>query len=181
MKHSPLSRTALSLVLALSLIALLLTGCGQVVITKEEVTNTPVPTPYGVLTAPGGGHDLAVLGIEFNPPLRYDAVVAAGRLALLVAVENRGSYLEENVQVEARLLGLTESDEILKRTTYLDVLAPGEVKVARFENLQLLPYRPNYTLVVTVPPLPGETRLADNQRIYRFRVILPASTPLPEP
>lgn len=177
------------LILTLSIISLL-PGCGQVVITtNEEVTSTPMPTPYSSLSAPSEGHDLAILGIELNPPLRYNEVLTTGRLALLVAVENRGTYLERDIPVEARLLGVSESDEILRRTTHLDVIAPGEVKIARFEILRLLPYRPTYTLVVTVLPLPEETHLSDNQRTYRFRVILPnmderflaPSTPLPEP
>lgn len=195
MDHNPLRRMTFRrgqrgavLVLILFFIISLLPGCGQVVIT-EEVINTPVPTPYSILAAPNAGHDLAILGIEFDPPLRYDEVMAAGRLALLVAVENRGSYLESDILVEARLLGASESDEILRQTAHLDTIAPGEVRIARFESLRLLPYRPTYTLVVTVSPLPGETRLSDNQRTYRFRVILPnmgerpfaPSTPLPEP
>lgn len=149
-----------------------LAGCVQVQVTDaDRLANTP--TPYSELTSPREGRDLAILGIEFNPPLRYEDVAAAGRMTMLVAVENRGLQAETGVHVEARLVGASDADELARRTERLDTIAPGEVRVVQFDGLSLVPYRPSYILTVTVSPAAGESRLADNQRSYKLSVSVP--------
>lgn len=156
----------------------LLSGCVQVQVTAE-VPNAATPTPYTQLESPRESRDLAILGIEFNPPLRAEEVVAAGRLAMLVAVENRGLSEESQVVVEASLTGAGEAEALVKRSEILKSIAPGEVRLVRFESLALLPYRSAYVMTVSVPPLPNETRTADNVRSYRLSLTVPSTTPVP--
>ncbi len=157
-----------------------LAACVQVQVTDAD-RPAETPTPYTELTSPRDMHDLAILGIEFNPPLRYEEVAAAGRMTMLVAVENRGLSAESSVQVEARLLGSGETDVLARRTVRLDDIAPGEVGLVRFDNLSLVPYRPAYLLTVTVSPAAGESRLTDNQRSYRLSVSVPSAAPATTP
>lgn len=174
MKPRLVKRVALALLLATPLLA----GCVQVQVTDED-REAATPTPYGELTSPREVRDLAILGMEFNPPLKFEEVIAAGKVTLLVAVENRGLTVEYGVAVEARLVGATETDVLVRRSERIDALAPGEVKLVRFENMALVPYRPAYVMTVAVSPAPGEVRLADNQRSYRLQVSIPSSTPTP--
>lgn len=174
MKPRLVKRVALALLLATPLLA----GCVQVQVTDED-RETATPTPYGELTSPREVRDLAILGMGFNPPLKFEEVIAAGKVTLLVAVENRGLTVEYGVAVEARLVGATETDVLVRRSERIDALAPGEVKLVRFENMALVPYRPAYVMTVAVSPAPGEVRLADNQRSYRLQVSIPSSTPTP--
>jgi hypothetical protein len=178
MKPKLVNRVALGLLLAVLLATPLLAGCVQVQVT-DEGRETVTPTPYGELTLPREVRDLAILGIEFNPPLKFQEVIAAGKVTLLVAVENRGLTVENAVVVEARLVGANETDVLVRRSDRIDALAPGEVKLVRFDNLVLVPYRPAYMLTVAVSPAPGEVRLADNQRSYRLDVSIPSPTPTP--
>lgn len=172
------NRVALALLLTLLTATPLLAGCVQVQVTDED-RETATPTPYGELTSPREVRDLAILGIEFNPPLKFEEVIAAGKVTLLVAVENRGLTVENGVSVEARLVGAAETDVLVRRSDRIDALAPGEVKLIRFENMALVPYRPAYVLTVAVAPAPGELRVVDNQRSYRLQISIPTATPTP--
>ena len=115
MKPRLVNRVALALLLALLLATPLLAGCVQVQVT-DAGRETVTPTPYGELTLPREVRDLAILGIEFNPPLEFQEVIAAGKVTLLVAVENRGLTVENGVVVEARLVGATETDVLVRRS-----------------------------------------------------------------
>jgi hypothetical protein len=174
MNHRLLHRIGLATMLTLLVASPALAGCVQV-----QVTDLPVeaatPTPYGELTSSREAHDLAILGIEFNPPLKAQDVIASGKITLLVAVENRGMSAENPVKLDARLVGAGETEVLLENSQTLDSIAPGEVKLIRFDNLVIVPYRTAYIMTVTVSPAPGETRLADNQRSYRLQLSVPGS------
>ncbi|MBI5956225.1 MAG: hypothetical protein HY871_04415 [Chloroflexi bacterium] len=135
------------------------------------------PTPFVVSLPSDAAHDLAIMGIDFDPPLKYELVAAAGKLQLLVAVENAGTQVEYNVAVEARLVGGQEGDVLLRRTQLIEVLAPGEIKIARFENLSVPPLRDSYILVIDLPLVPEETNAGNNQRVYHFQLV--KATPSP--
>jgi hypothetical protein len=176
MRPNLVNRAALVCLVALMLASPLVAGCVQVQVTDVDRA-TSTPTVYGELTPPREVRDLAILGIEFNPPLKYEEVLAAGRLTLLVAVENRGLVVENNVLVEARLADVTDSDVLARRSERLDTLAPGEVRLVRFDSLALIPYRSAYLMTVSVTPAPGETHTLDNQRSYRLAVSVATPTP----
>ena len=177
MKPRRLDRFVLAGLVTLLLASPLLTGCVQVQVT-DEGPDAVTPTPYTELATPREARDLAILGIEFNPPLRYEEVVAAGRLELLVAVENRGLSVESRVVVDAQLAGAGESDALVKRSETLESIAPGEVRLVRFDSIGLLPYKETYVMTVSVSAAPGETRTSDNQRVYRLSVSVPSPTPI---
>ena len=174
------NRIALLCLIGLLLASPMVAGCVQVQVTDADDL-TATPTPYSEIVSPREARDLAILGIEFNPPLRYEDVVAAGRLTMMAAVENRGVSAEYDVVVEARLVGSSDSDVLVRRTERLQSIAPGEVRLVRFESMALIPYRPAYLMTVSVAPVPGETHVSDNQRSYRLAVSVPSSTPTSVP
>ena len=176
MKPNTARRLALGCVIALLLLSPLVSGCAQVQVTDEKAEDESTPTPYGVVAWPAEDHDLAILGIEFSPPLRFADVIAAGKLTLLVALENRGNSRESDVIVEARLVDSADVEIIPRRSQQLASMGPGEVKLVRFEDLAFIPYRPAYVMTVSVLPVPGEVRTIDNQRSYRFQLIVPTPT-----
>lgn len=170
-------RIAVACLATLLLTSPLLAGCVQVQVT-DEGRDAATPTPYTELAFPREARDLAILGIEFNPPLRFDEIIAARRVALVVAIENRGLAVESQVVVDAWLTGSGETQELIKRSEILESIAPGEVQLVRFESMSLLPYRSAYVMTVSVTPAPGETRTSDNQRSYRLSVSVPTPTPI---
>lgn len=117
-------------------------------------------------------HDVAVLAIDFDPPL--DTIRSLDDLravSLLIAVENTGLASERNVVVRAELrLDNRELSPILVRTTTVEQLAPGEVKVIRLQGLSEIPIRTEYWLRVRAVPVAGESDTTDNQRIYRLQL-----------
>ena len=171
-------RIAVACLATLLLTSPLLAGCVQVQVT-DEGRDAATPTPYTELAFPREARDLAILGIEFNPPLRYEEMASLGRLALVVAVENRGQSVESDVMVEARLAGTGEADVLMRRSEQLESIAPGEVRLVKFEGLSPVPYRSAYSMTITVSTAPGETHTIDNQRTYRLSVTLPGVTPSP--
>lgn len=153
-------------------------GCYQIRLEDHIIGDlVETPTPFVVSLPSGAAHDLAIMGIDFDPPLKYELIAATGKLQLLVAVENAGTQVEYNVAVEARLVGGQENDVLLRGTRLVDVLAPGEVKIVRFENLSVPPLRDSYTLVINLPLVPGETNAGNNQRAYHFQLV--NATPSP--
>ncbi len=153
-------------------------GCYQIRLEDHSVGDlVETPTPFVVSLPSGAAHDVAIMGIDFDPPLKYELVVAAGKLQLLVAVENAGTQVEYNVAVEARLVGGQENNVLLRGTQLIDVLAPGEIKIVRFENLSVPPLRDSYTLAINLSLVPEETNSGNNQRVYHFQ--LAKATPSP--
>ena len=149
-----------------------LAGCAQV----EVVDRFPLPADKmaSIPTRTPAEHDLAVLAIDFDPPLEYEQLtVSPEGVTLLVAVENAGVHTETNVKVEAELSSDGGRNLIARRTGYIDTIAPGEVKIVRFKNLSRIPYRLTYRLRVRVLPVQGETNTANNQRGYDLYVIEP--------
>jgi hypothetical protein len=134
----------------------------------------PVTAPIvSVTTVVPPAHDVAIMGVDFDPPLDYDQIVANGGVTLLVAVKNLGLTAESNLEVSARLFdpaGAGSSAELLNETARIRLLAPGEVRVVRFNQASDLPVRKQYELVVDLLPVPGERELRDNSRSYDILV-----------
>jgi len=116
-------------------------------------------------------HDLAVLAIDFDPSLDYEQILARGEQAtLLAAVENMGVKTEIEVIVKVRLSTFEGDTLILEKTCYIDAIAPGQIKIARFKGISNVPYRLAYRLKVWVLPTPGETNTANNQKSYDLHI-----------
>jgi hypothetical protein len=120
-------------------------------------------------------HDLAILAIDFDPPLDHTELwTQRGQVTLLIAVENRGLSQEEGAMVSAELADLHQTDTLLRQSTTLSGLAPGEIEVVRFGGISNLPYRRAYRLEVGVSPCEGEWALGDNSKVYELIIKEPA-------
>jgi hypothetical protein len=149
------------------LVLAVLSACAEV----DVVDATPAASAPEALASPLPGadqaRDLAVLAVEFDPPLDYTQLIARRQaVALLVAVENIGASTEREVAVRAELT--TEEDPAWRLVQDASVasIAPGEIQVVRFAPLGQIPYHHVYRLEVTVQPVEGETNLADNHKVF---------------
>jgi len=156
------------LVVAIALLAMSLpSGCLQVEVLdlrRSEAVPTLIPRPSA------GEHDLALLALDFEPPLEGEGMPRGEEVTLLVAVENMGVWTETNVRVEARLSSYDGKEVLLKRTGYINVIAPGEIKVVRLRSPVRIPYRSVYLLEVHVSPVEREVHSANNYKSYEIRV-----------
>lgn len=161
------------MLLAAMLCSLSLSGCKGVEI-MEQVPAPLTEAPVAEGSRPAE-HDVAILAIDFDPPLdRRDLWPERGQVTLLIAVENRGLSQEEEVRVSAELGDLHQSEILLRQSTTLGGLAPGEVQVVRFSGISNVPYRSAYRLEVSVSPVDGEWALANNAKIYELTIKEPA-------
>lgn len=151
-----------------------LSGCHM------EIEQVPAPlteVSKGEMSPPDE-HDLAILAIDFDPPLGHtDLWAEREKVTLLIAVENRGLSREEEVKVSAELSVPDESETLLAQSATLPDLAPGEVQVVRFTGISNLPYRSAYRLKVQVSPVEGEGALSNNAKIYELTIKEPAREP----
>jgi len=155
------------------LASLSLAGCAGV-----EIVDRPPVSPdtlsLSKVKTPVDEHDLAVLAIDFDPPLEYEQIMVKGEQAtLLVAVENIGLQAEVDVRVKARLSAQDDDTPILEKTCHIDTIAPGQIKIARFKDISRIPYRQAYRLQVWVLPVLGEIGMANNQRSYDLYINTP--------
>ena len=83
----------------LLVLALLLAACTP---SLEVVPNRRAPlTPVSTVTPQQ--HDLAIVAVDFDPPLDFAQIRNNGGVTLLVAVENRGQSVETDVRITAQL------------------------------------------------------------------------------
>ena len=140
-----------------------LLGCIPGVEVLQPATSMPLAT-----VAPEE-HALAIIGVDFDPPLDHAQVLANGGVTLLVAIENRGLADEAEVKLAVRLLdgAAGQGDRVLlnERVTLKELVA-GEVRILPFTQVSQLPQRNSYELVVALDPVPGERDIADNYRTY---------------
>jgi len=170
-KDTDLPRILAFLVAIICLLSL--SGCRRLEI-MEQVP-APLAEASAAQTSLPAEHDLAVLAIDFNPPLdRNDLWSERAQVTLLIAVENRGLTQEKEVGVSAKLSDLYQSQALLRQSTTLTDLAPGEVQVVRFTGISNVPYRRAYRLEVGVSPVEGEWALENNIKIYELTIEEPA-------
>ena len=164
-----LRRLRVAILLSL-LLAGFLTGCTQIRIETRpfDVLNTAEQGR----AAKSSEHDLAILAIDFNPPLdTITAIQDLDGIQLLIAVENSGLVVERDLTVRVELrLDNRDPSPALVRAVSIDEIAPGEIKVLRLRGLSEIPIRSEYWLKVRVLQAAGEENLANNQRIYRLQL-----------
>lgn len=134
----------------------------QVVGPGEESSPLPLPTAKPL------EHDVAVVGVDFDPPLSADVDLYNG-VTLLIAVANHGLSTEPLVNVTARLLDPLAGDageDLQHETVVLRDVAPDEVHIVRLAATSALPPRSHYQLVIEIAPLNDEGELGDNVRTY---------------
>jgi hypothetical protein len=155
--------------LALTLVGLV--SCAEV----KVVDKTPVVDAPDLSTSPlkpeAGKHDLAVLAVEFDPPLSYQRLIIRQQtVALLAVVENTGTETERNATVRAELTSVDDPDFVLAHEARVECIAPGEVQIVRFAPLGEIPYHQSYHLEVSIDPVEGELDLGDNQKAFDIQI-----------
>ena len=164
-----LSRKSKSVVafLFVVLIAAGLSGCIQIQIVDRTPASTE-GTPFAQEQRPGE-HNLAVLAVDFDPPLVYEEIMArrdrGEGITLLVAVENTGTVAEDDVVVEVELSKDKGKTLFLHKQALIDAVVPGEIKLVHFKDTEI-PFSYEYQLRVRVKPVAGETRVIDNEKSY---------------
>ena len=165
------SKSKLPWITGALLILVLLAGCAEV----EVVDKTPAASSPEQLTEPlpvdDGKHNLAVMAVDFDPPLSYkQLMVRREAVALLVVVENTGTETEQDVVVQARLSAPADPEFVLTQDASVASIAPGEVQIVRFDGLDKIPYHPAYYLEVVVVPVEGEIELSDNSKAFDIQI-----------
>ncbi len=148
--------------LVLFLASAFLVGCLPSIEVVQPASPLPAPT-----VAPDE-RGLAVMGVDFDPPLEAGQLLATGGVTLLVAIENQGRQTEQAATVTARLYDPESQPgaDLANETITVRSLAPGELRVVRFTQVSDLPVRSRYKLAVEVSPVPGERERDDNARVY---------------
>ena len=159
--------------IALALATVVLSGCIQVeVIDRAPTVLEAVPSSDARVAE----HDIAILAVDFDPPLEYEEIMARRNrgegITLLVAAENTGASTERNVAVQVELLQKEGELPFLHKEGHIDVIAPGEVKIVQFKDTDI-PFSYTYLLRVAVSPVPGETLLSDNRKSYDLLITRP--------
>lgn len=173
MSHRGEMRRIWFVMVIMMLTSLSLAGCAEVKIVDRAPGSLDTLSLSKIRT-PVDEHDLAVLAIDFDPPLEYEQIVVKGEQAtLLVAVENIGLQTATGVKVKARLSAYEDETPILEKTCHIDTIAPGQIKIARFKDISRIPYRQAYRLQVWVLPVLGEIGVANNQKSYDLYINMP--------
>ena len=153
------------------LILVTLVGCAEVEVVDKPSSASAPDAFTSPLPEAKGKHNLAVLAVDFDPPLNYQQLIVRRQsVELLVAVENTGTVTEKNVTVRAQLTTPKDSDLLLTRGASVASIAPGEIQVVRFGQLGEIPYHQVYRLEVAVDPVDGEFDYGDNKKAFEIHI-----------
>lgn len=148
-------------------LALLLSSCTSALTLLPAATATPLPAA----TVTPATHDLAILGVEFDPPLDLAQILSRGSIRLVVAIENRGLSPQFDVRVTARLVDPGDGSDprvLFDEEVSVRRLEAGELRTVGFPQVSDLPRLDVYHLEVHVEPVPGEADTADNTRAFEI-------------
>ncbi len=152
----------------ITLLAYLATaGCGSINI-SDNAPATPIPAPPSsqlsdsLTTHPR--HDLAVLGVDFDPALDTESLANHEPVNLLVGISNQGTSRETNVLVTADLWSGDGSTRLLHTERRIGSLAAGNVMALRLQNTQTPAIMTHYRLTVKITPVDGESDTSNNTR-----------------
>ena len=161
-----------ALISVLSIVSAILLGCQPLI----EVVPPATPIASPVATVAPDERGIAIMGIDFDPPLDPGQLLASGGVTLLLAIENQGRVVEPSVRVTARLFDPTDPSrvtDLANETVTVKQLNVGELRVVRFTQVSELPMRERYKLLVEVAPVPGERERADNVKTFDIIVRAP--------
>lgn len=156
---------------SLVLILVALAGCAEV----EVVDTTPGASSREPFVSPPSvdpqRHDLAILGLDFDPPLDYQQLILRQQpIALLVVIENAGTTKERDLVVEAQLTTPEDPSLALVREATVNSIAPGEIQIVRFDPLGKIPYHASFHLEVSIVPVKGESDTANNRKAFEIQI-----------
>ena len=153
---------ALSPLLALLILALVVSGCAPYIAIPRSADAILAPAA----TVEPRQHALSILAVDFDPPLDGRSL-SMGEVALLVSVRNEGLSEEHDVAITARLLDPASpggQSEIYSDTVYAGVLRPGELRVVRFTPAGGVPAMlGQYQLTVELQPAPDRVYAGDSR------------------
>jgi hypothetical protein len=170
------SRTCFKVAAFVTLILATMVSGGCVDVEVVDRTSSVLQDAVGPGADEASEHDLAVLAVDFDPPLEYEEIIACRDrgegITLLVAVENTGISVEQKVTVQVQLSESDSGKVFLHKEGTIASIVPGEIKIVQFRDTDI-PFSYEYSLDVDVLPVAGETRLVDNQKSYELLITRP--------
>jgi hypothetical protein len=155
----------------LALALFILTGCVEVQVVDTIPAAGLSKTFTSPLPAASGERNLAVMAVDFDPPLSYRQLLLHRQaVSLLVVIENSGGQSERNIQVQAQLSTVEDPGLRLAQAAMVESIAPGEIQIVRFAPLEEIPFHRVYRLEVMVDPVDGEKDLADNRKAFDIQI-----------
>ena len=137
------------------------------------VSGDSSPGAVAVEAAEGPRHDVAVISLDFDPPLRVLQIDEAhSNIALLAAIDNKGTYTERQIAVTASLRSAPDDELLAQRRAVVSDLAPGQATIVRFGGFTSIPARSGYVLTVAVDPAPGEQNLTNNTKSLPLLLVM---------
>jgi hypothetical protein len=156
-------RVRVGLGISLLVLASLLASCTP---SLEVVPDHNAPLAPVSTVAPQQ-HDLAIVAVDFDPPLDLTQIRDHGGVTLVVAVENRGQSAETDVRINAYLQDPDDHlRELSREAVMLGQLNAGALRVVRFAQVSDLPFRERYRLVVSAEAVAGESVITNNSLSY---------------
>ena len=156
---------------ALVLALVSLAACAEVEVVDTTLSTSAPDTLASPLSPGSGEHNLAVLAVDFDPPLSYEQLITRRQsVALLVAIENTGTRTERNLTVRVQLSTSEDPDLLLTQGASVASIASGEIQIVRFARLGEIPYHQSYRLEVAVDPVDWESDLSDNHRAFDIQI-----------
>ena len=170
---------ALSPLLALLILALVVSGCAPYIAIPRSADAILAPAA----TVEPRQHALSILAVDFDPPLDGRSL-SMGDAALLVSVRNEGLSDEHDVAITARLLDPASpggQSEIYSDTVYAGVAPPGRAaRGALYSGWRRACHAGAVSTDSRAPTGPGPRlcrRLAHLRHCDAHRRLIPAARP----
>lgn len=152
--------------------AVMLGGCGSIGLVPV-LSGPTADKAAAVKNNANLRHDLAVISLDFDPPLRVLQVdKVPSNLVLLVAVDNLGGFTERKVGVTVELRAEGSDDVLVRKETTVESIAPGHATVVKLGNFPSIPPRNGYVLVVSLDQVPGELETQNNSMVLPLHSVL---------
>ena len=135
-------------------------GCGSISV------NDNTPSAANQIAPPPAGprHDLAILGVDFDPALDVQRLLRREPVSLVVGVSNQGNQGESGVTIKADLWNMDRTQRLLHVTQTVDSIAAGNILPVRLTTNNTPPFLSRYRLAVEIVAVPGETNTGNNTR-----------------
>ncbi|MHB1131207.1 MAG: hypothetical protein ACYC4L_02345 [Chloroflexota bacterium] len=154
----------------LMVVVLLLAGCSGAVVLPNS-NGAPVAAAAAVTDGPR--HDLAVISLDFDPPLRVLEIgEAKPNITLLAAIDNSGTFTEKQITVVATLRSSPDDELLVQRQQVVANLAPGQASIVSFGTLPGIPARDSYALTIAVEAAPGEDNTQNNTKTLPLQLVM---------
>ena len=160
----PVAR-ALALLLLL-LVTALTSACGAIAVRDSTPIYPPASNSSRISNSPEPGpiHDLAIMGVDFDPQLDVQRIVNREQVTMIVGVMNLGNCRENRVKVKASLWDADQRLVLARAEQVVESVAAGDVVPARLVTNDTPPVHSRYKLIVEIVPVSSEANLQNNRR-----------------